>query len=109
MATAGGAVINSAFANDCRIILADLLESHDVPIIVNGTNGWASGASNESWAVNAWRISSLGETSDIYCHYIYLEGYTKGVYSGDSTDRVPMFRYNIVTGELNSLLWPFDP
>lgn len=84
---------------DCRTIWNDLLETTVATVFVSSSNGYASGYSGDIWAQNATNIGALGEATDVYCHYIYITG----------KSNAPVLRYNIETGVLDEVNWPFSP
>lgn len=107
---AGLANLNTAFEGDCTLIWSDLLQVSDPSLpFIAGNNGWRGAAAQSDWARNAGRIAPLGESADIYCHFVYTGGFFRGNYSGLAGDRVPMIQYNIQTGDVALLDWPYSP
>ena len=106
---AGGSNLSIAFHNDCLTIFTDILDQENTPTSISGINGWSATLTDDLWAINASQLTNLGESSDIYCHYIYVGGYLNGAYSGEVSDRVPLLQYNIQTGELVETQWLYNP
>jgi len=105
---AGGNNLTTAFGSDCTLIFTDLMEQQQTPIFLSAVNGWSSILTNKLWAMNASQLTNLGEAQDLYCHFIYVGGFLDGAYIGLSLDRVPILQYNIATGELVELEWPYN-
>ena len=107
---AGGNNLNTAFESDCRTIWTDLIEDANPSLpFLTATNSWSNTISNTDWASNASQIASLGEAQDTYCHFVYVSAYFSGAFSGAAGDRVPALQYNIITGELQEIDWPYTP
>lgn len=107
---AGLSNLNTAFEGDCTLIWSDLLQVSD-PVLpfISGNNGWQGALAESEWARNAGRIAPLGESADIFCHFVYTGAFFRGNVSGLAGDRVPIIQYNIQTGEIAVLTWPYNP
>lgn len=107
---AGGAVLNTAFESDCTTIWGDLLQGADISLgFISATNGWSASISKEDWMRSASQIASLGESEDLYCHFVYTSSYFSGGFSGSVSERIPTIQYNIKTGVLAKVSWPYNP
>lgn len=105
----GGPDLTQVGEGDCRTIWQDVLADVDSPTFIRSTSGWGSSIQAVDWSSNASQISSFGETSDIFCHYIYTRAFNNGAFSGLVGERVPAIQYNTRTGEVNAITWPFNP
>ncbi|OUR60088.1 hypothetical protein A9Q74_14955 [Colwellia sp. 39_35_sub15_T18] len=106
---AGGSNLATAFESDCDIIWYDLLQDNAPSLgFITGSNGWSASVSNDDWVRNGSQLSVIGETEDIYCHFVYIKAYFGG-FSGELGDRVPTIQYNIITGEVAAIGWPYSP
>lgn len=107
---AGDAVLSEASEGDCTRIWADVLADQPAAIpFISSSDGWQSLASQNEWARNAGAIGRLGETSDVFCHFVYLGAFRSGGFSGQSGARIPAIQYNIQTGAVQAVEWPFNP
>lgn len=107
---AGGNNLNTAFESDCITIWSDLLQGQDLPLgFITANNNWGSSVANDDWLGNAGQISALGESEDLFCHFVYTGSYFKGSFNGYSDERIPTIQYNIKTGELVKVGWPYNP
>ena len=98
-ALTGNADDGIAHESDCVLIWQDILDTSEELAFVSSSNGFSAGFSGDIWGRNASRIGSLGEAQDVYCHYIYVT----------SEGNPDVIRYNIATGELDQVVWPFLP
>ena len=105
----GGADLTQIGEGDCRTIWQDVLADVDSPTFIRSTSGWGSSIQAVDWSSNASQIGSFGETSDIFCHYVYTRAFNNGAFSGLAGERVPAIQYNTRTGEVNAITWPFNP
>ena len=107
---AGGSNLNTVFESDCITIWSDLIQGSPPALgFITANNGWGGSISNEDWVSNASQITVLGETEDIYCHFVYIAAYNNGSLSGQSGERISAIQYNIKTGNLANVEWPFNP
>lgn len=107
---AGGNILNTAFESDCMMIWNDLIQGAPPSLgFISGSDGWSGAISDEDWARNASTINAIGEVEDIYCHFVYLASYHNGSHSGQVGERILAIQYNIKTGELAKIQWPYDP
>jgi len=106
---AGGSNLATAFGSDCATLWQDILQQQSAPVFVSANHGWSGGVAGQEWSINATPVPALGEGSDVYCHFVFVGGYFSGGFAGDSSDRVPAIQYNIQTGEVAKLDWPFNP
>ncbi len=107
---AGGGNLATAFESDCNTIWFDLLKGNTPNLgFISASNGWSSSASGDNWLRNASKLSVVGETEDIYCHFVYAKAYFSGGITGALDERVPAIQYNIITGEVTTIGWPFTP
>ncbi|PAJ71807.1 hypothetical protein CJF42_24720 [Pseudoalteromonas sp. NBT06-2] len=107
---AGGNNLDTAFESDCVTIWADLLQGQNIPLgFITATNGWDGSVSSDEWARNAGQITALTESEDIYCHFVYTGSYFSGSFNGHIGERIPAIQYNIKTGELRKIEWPYNP
>lgn len=107
---AGGNNLNTAFESDCRTIWTDLIEDANPSLpFITATNNWGNTISKTDWASNASQIVSLGESQDNFCHFVYVKAYFSGSFSGATSERIPAIQYNIVTGEIRAVDWPYTP
>lgn len=90
---------NQAQEGDCRAIWEDLIDTPDETAFVSSINGYSSTFTGDRWGQNASPIGSLGETQDVFCHFVYING----------QNNAPVLRYNIATGVLDRVVWPFAP
>lgn len=95
----GAADNNIAYEVDCELVWQDLLETSVETVFISAVNGYAASYGGDIWAQSASRIPLLGETSDVYCHYVYITGQADA----------PTLRYNIETGVLDQVAWPYSP
>jgi prepilin-type N-terminal cleavage/methylation domain-containing protein len=95
----GNAVDGIAHELDCDLIWADLLEDPPALAFVSGVNGYLSSFTGDQWGRSAQQIAVLGEASDVYCHYVYVT----------NKAAAPTIRYNISTGEIDVVSWPYSP
>lgn len=107
---AGDSNEDEAVEADCRTIWQDVLADVAVPPFMSGSNGWSSSISSDvEWASSASQLSQVGETSDTFCHYAYVRGFHSGAFNGLNGARVPTIQYNIKTGAVNTIGWPYNP
>ena len=107
---AGGADLTAAFESDCETIWFDLLQDNAPTLgFISGVNGWSATVSDDDWVRSASQLSVIGESEDIFCHFVYTKSYFTGGFSGLADERVPAIQYNIRTGEVASFGWPFNP
>lgn len=106
---AGGSNLATAFESDCDIIWHDLLQDNAPSLgFISGSNGWSATVSTDSWVKNGSQLTLAGENEDIYCHFVYIKAYPGG-FSGESGQRIPTIQYNIKTGEVMAIGWPYNP
>ncbi len=107
---AGGDDPTQAYEGDCVDIWQDLLDTSGQTLPhISGVHTWASLVGDANWMRNATMLPLVGESQDIFCHYVYVGAYKTGAFSGLSGERVPMIQYNIQTGEVSAQLWPYEP
>lgn len=110
---AGDSNEDEAVEPDCRTIWQDVLADVPTPPFMPGNNGWSTSGQytqnvrGADWASSASKLAT--ESSDIFCHYIYVRSYESNGFSGLANDRVPAIQYNIKTGEVNAIGWPYNP
>lgn len=106
---AGNDILNEAFESDCQKIWQDVMP-HEAPVtLINAVNGWQSTLSSSPWARNATMNPHLGESEDLYCHFVYTNGFLSGAFSGQKGERLPVIQYHIKTGETDAFEWPYRP
>ncbi|WP_309545392.1 prepilin-type N-terminal cleavage/methylation domain-containing protein [Thalassotalea euphylliae] len=107
---AGGSDLSSAAEGDCETIWRDVLADQPANLpFVNSVDGWYNSTLQGDWARNAGAIGRLQETSDLFCHFVYVGAFNSGAFSGQSGARVPVIQYNVQTGAVQALEWPFNP
>lgn len=88
----GGNDLNTAFESDGTTIWRDLLQGEVVTLgFITANNGWSSSVSNDEWVRNAGQVSALGESEDIYCHFIHTASYFSGSFDGYNGSESPLF------------------
>ena len=78
----GGPDLTQVGEGDCRTIWQDVLADVDSPTFIPSGAGWRNAIQAVDWSSNAGQIGSLGETSDIFCHYVYTRAFNNGAFSG---------------------------
>ena len=106
---AGGSNTATATEGDCHLIWQDVLADVTTPVFISGSGGWSSSVAEVDWASSASQLSQFGETSDTFCHYVYVRSYYNGAFSGLNGERIPTIQYNISTGEIAVFGWPYNP
>ncbi|REL30743.1 type II secretion system protein [Thalassotalea euphylliae] len=108
---AGGNDITSAFEGDCRIIWQDVIDDQPIPSFITANHGWSSSvnSNNAQWSSNAGQLALLNETTDVFCHFVYTGGFLSGGFSGQDGSRLPVIQYNMQTGEVRAVEWPYNP
>lgn len=107
---AGGDDFTTAFESDCNTIWFDLLQGNAPSLgFISASNGWSDSVSEDDWVRSASQLSIIGESEDIYCHFVYTKSYYNGGFSGLADERIPTIQYNIRTGEVEAIGWPFNP
>jgi len=107
---AGGGILTKAYEGDCQKIWGDMLEGSDSNLPnIKAASGWSATTIDNEWARNASPIGSLGEAQDLYCHFVYTGAYYGGGFSGTGSELIPALQYNISSGQLNVIDWPFPP
>ena len=107
---AGGSNLTAVFESDCITIWNDLIQGSAPTLgFITANNGWSGSISKEDWVSNASQITVLGESEDLYCHFVYIAAYNNGSLSGQAGERILAIQYNIKTGNLAKVEWPFNP